>query len=396
MKAVASPLAALPAIAALAALLGPAPYAGALELSGSVIGTLGYVALRNGPFYPDAHAALPDYAAFTSISVAAEAGESSRLSFEARCTVDAVDPSLSFEVLRAYAEARIGEILRFGLGRRIVGFGCGLIWNPVNALDLPRDPFDRSAPRPGLDGAFASLDFGAAAGFPLSLSLQVLPPPFEAGIDASESTFAAQSYLYLAGVELGVVGSCADPAGDRPRWSAGLWGTIDLAGLVLGIETAWGKSDLLPRPDAAGLPVADADPRLSALLTASLRRGELFFYAEGLYSGAGLSGSEVERIRLAPSDALPAYAYVSGPGAIGAWHAAAGFEWSRGNLDFGLGALLSVEEIAGAVSGTASWAVDDTAVLKLEGILPWRGDRISEYDFFPFSWTVALSVEAYF
>jgi hypothetical protein len=387
---------AMVAIAALTVLLAAAPCAGGLEISGSVTGSLGYVALRNSLFYPDAHYVLPDFAAFTSVRVAAEAGEASRLSLEARCTLDAADGSLDFELLRAYAEAKIGEILRFGIGRRLVGFGCGLIWNPVNALDPPRNPFDRSAPRPGLDGAFARLDFGAAAGFPLSFCLQVIPPPFEAGIDASESTVAAQSYLYVAGLELGVVGSCADPAGDRPRWSAGLWGTVDLAGLVLGVETAWGKSDLLPRPDAAGLPVADADPHLSALATASLRRGDFFLYIEGLYSGAGLSTSEAQRIRLAPSEALPAYALVSAPGAIGAWHAAAGFEWSRGDLGFGLGALLDLEELAGGVSGSASWAVDDTAVLRLQGIVPWRLDRISEYDFFPYSWTVALSVEAYF
>ncbi len=384
------------AIMALAALLAAAACAGALEISGSVIGSAGYFALRSGPFYPDAHAALPDYAAFTSVSVAAEAGEASRLTLEVRCTVDAVDGSLSFEILRAYAEARIGDFFRFGLGRRIVGFGCGLVWNPVNAIDAPRNPFERSAVRPGLDGAFASLDLGAATRFPLSLHVQAIPPAFETGIDASESTLAAQAYLYLAGIELGAVGSCADPAGDRPRWSAGLWGTVDLAGLVLGIETAWRKSDLLPRPDATGLPVVDTDPHLSALVSASLRRGDFFVYAEGLYSGAGLSSSEAERVRSAPSGALPAYAFVSAPGALGAWHAAAGFEWSRDDLAFGLGALTDVQGLAGAVSGTASWAVDDLAVLKLGGILPLRSGRICEYDFLPYSWTVALSVEVYF
>ncbi len=140
----------------------------------------------------------------------------------------------------------------------------------------------------------------------------------------------------------------------------------------------------------------DADPHLSALLTASLRRGDFFFFIEGLYSGAGLSELEAERIGSAPSQYFPDYAYVSNPGAIGAWHAAAGLEWSRDELAFGLGTLLDVEEIASAVSGTASWAVDDTAVLKLKGIVPWGLERISEYDFSPYSWTVALSVEAYF
>jgi hypothetical protein len=310
--------------------------------------------------------------------------------------IDAVDRSLSFEILRAYAEARRGDYFAFGLGRRIVGFGCGLIWNPVNGVDTPRNPFDRNASRPGMDAAFSSLDLGKATGFPLSLSVQAFPPPFEAGIDIAELTVAAQAYLYIGGVELGLVGDCTDPAGDRPRWSAGAWGTVDLAGLVLGFEAAWRKTDMIPRPDALGLPVVDADPRLSALATASLRVGDFFIYAEGLYSGAGLSMAEAQRVSSAPAAVLPAYAFIASPGSVGEWHAAAGFEWSRDEWACGVGALWDIEETAGAVSSTGSWAVDDRAVLQLKGAIPMRGENISEYDFLPYGGTVSVSVEVYF
>ena len=134
--------------AASAAVSAAAQSEDGLEISGSVIGSAAYRELRNCAFYPDADAALSDYAAFTTAGIAVEAGERSRLSFEARCRIDAVDRSLSFEILRAYAEARIGDFVAFGLGRRIVGFGCGLIWNPVNGVDTPRNPFDRNASRP--------------------------------------------------------------------------------------------------------------------------------------------------------------------------------------------------------------------------------------------------------
>jgi hypothetical protein len=367
-----------------------------LEISGSVIGSAAYRELRDCAFYPDADAALSDYAAFTTASLAVEAGKRSRLSFEARCRIDAVERSLSFEILRAYAEARIGDYMAIGLGRRIGGFGCGLIWNPVNGVDTPRNPFDRNAPRPGTDAAFASLDLGKATGFPLSLSVQAFPPPFEPGIDIAELTVAAQAYLYIGGVELGLVGDCADPAGDRPRWSAGAWGTVDLAGLVLGFEAAWRKTDMIPRPDAIGLPVADADPRLSALATASLRIGDFFIYAEGLYSGAGLSTAEAQRVSTAPAAVLPAYAFITSPGSVGEWHAAAGFEWSRNEWTCGVGALWDIEETAGAASATGSWAVDDTAVLQLKGAIPMRSENISEYDLLPYGWTVSVSVEVYF
>ncbi|MCX6634565.1 MAG: hypothetical protein NT090_05695, partial [Acidobacteria bacterium] len=314
------------------------------EISGSVIGSAAYRELRNRAFYPDVDAELSDYAAFTTAGIAVEAGDRSRLSFEARCRIDAVDRSLSFEILRAYAEAKMGDYLAIGLGRRIAGFGCGLIWNPVNGVDTPRNPFNRNASRPGMDAAFASLDLGKATGFPLSLSVQAFPPPFEAGIDIAELTVAAQTYLYIGGVELGFVGDCADPAGDRPRWSAGAWGTVDLAGLVLGFETAWRKTDMIPRPDAGGLPVADADPHLSALVTASFQIGDFFIYAEGLYSGAGLSMAEAQRVSSAPAAVLPAYAFITTPGSIGEWHAAAGFEWARGEWACGVGALWDIEE----------------------------------------------------
>ncbi len=382
--------------AASAAVSAAAQSENGLEISGSVIGSAAYRELRNCAFYPDADAALSDYAAFTTAGIAIGAGERSRLSFEARCRIDAVDRALSFEILRAYAEAKIGDFIAFGLGRRIVGFGCGLIWNPVNGVDTPRNPFDRNALRPGMDAAFASLDLGKATGFPLSLSVQAFPPPFQEGIDIAELTVAAQAYLYLGGVELGLVGDCADPAGDRPRWSAGAWGTVDLAGLVLGLEASWRKTDSIPRPDAGGLPVADADPHLSALATASFRIGDFFIYAEGLYSGAGLSLAEARLVSSAPAAVLPAYAFITSPGSIGEWHAAAGFEWSRNEWACGVGALWDIEETAGAASATGSWAVDDRAVLRLRGAIPMRNENISEYDFLPYGWSVSVSVEVYF
>jgi len=209
-------------------------------------------------------------------------------------------------------------------------------------------------------------------------------------------TVAAQAYLYIGGVELGLVGDCADPAGDRPRWSAGAWGTVDLAGLVLGFEAAWRKTDMIPRPDAGGLPVADADPHLSALATASFRIGDFFLYAEGLYSGAGLSMAEAERVRSAPVAVLPDFAFIVSPGSIGEWHAAMGFEWSRDEWAWGIGALWDIEETAGAVSATGSWAVDDTAVLRLRAAIPILSETISEYDFSPCGWSVSASVEVYF
>jgi hypothetical protein len=361
-----------------------------------VIGSAAYRELRNCAFYPDADAALSDYTAFTTAGIALAAGERSRLSFEARCMIDAVDRSLSFEILRAYAEARLGDYGAIGLGRRIAGFGCGLIWNPVNGVDTPRNPFDRNASRPGMDAAFASLDLGWTTGFPLSLSVQAFPPPFEAGIDIAKLTVAAQAYLYIGGVEIGLVGDCADPAGDRPRWSAGAWGTADLAGLVLGFEAAWRKTDMIPLPDAGGLPVADADPHLSALANASFRIGDFFLYAEGLYSGAGLSTAEAERVRSAPAAVLPDYAFITSPGFIGEWHAAMGFEWSRDEWACGVGALWDIAETAGAVSATGSWAVDDMAVLQLKGVIPMRNENISEYDFLPYGWMVSATVAVYF
>ena len=366
------------------------------DISGSVIGSAAYRVVQDCAFYPDAAAALSDYLASTTASIALEAGERSRVSFAARCTIDAADRSLSFEILRAFAEAKLGEYVSIGLGRRIAGFGCGLIWNPVNGVDAPRNPFDRIASRPGMDAAFASLDLGEAAGFPLSLSVQAFPPPFEPGIDIAELTVAAQTYLYLGGVELGLVGDCADPAGNRPRWSAGAWGTVDLAGLVLGFEVAWRKTDTIPRPDAGGLPVADADPHLSALATASIRFGDFFLYAEGRYSGAGLSTAEAERVRSAPPAVLPRYAFIASPGSVGAWHAAAGCEWSRDEWTCGVGALWDIEESAGAVSAAGSWALDDAAVLRGRAAIPLRSTTISEYDFLPYRWLVSVSVEVYF
>jgi hypothetical protein len=382
--------------AASAAVSAAAQSEDGLEISGSVIGSAAYRELRNCAFYPDADAALSDYTAFTTAGIALAAGERSRLSFEARCMIDAVDPSLSFEILRAYAEAKIGDFLSFGLGRRIAGFGCGLLWNPANGVDTPRNPFDRNASRPGMDAAFASLDLGKATGFPLSLSVQAFPPPFEAGIDIAKLTVAAQAYLYIGGVEIGLVGDCADPAGDRPRWSAGAWGTADLAGLVLGFEAAWRKTDMIPRPDAGGLPVADSDPHLSALATASFQIGDFFIYAEGLYSGAGLSMAEAERVSSAPAAVLPDYAFITSPGSVGKWHAAAGFEWSRDEWACGIGALWDIEETAGAVSVTGSWAVDEMTVLRLRGAIPMRNEKVSEYDFLPCGWSVSASVEVYF
>jgi hypothetical protein len=392
-----APIRALFALAAVSVAVSAAAQSeGGLSISGSVIGSAAYLGLRDSAFYPDADAALSDYAASTTAGLSADAGDGSRLSFEARCTADAVDRSLSFEVLRAYAEARIGDYLSIGLGRRLVGFGCGLVWNPVNGIDAQRNPLDRSASRPGLDAAFTSLDLGKATGFPLTLSVQAFPPPFEAGIDMAEGTLAAQAYVYLGGIELGLVGDCADPAEDRPRWSAGAWGTADLAGLVLGFEAAWRKSDRIPRPDDMGLPVVDDDPRWSALATASLRSGDFFFYAEGMYSDAGLSLSEAGRVDAAPVAVLPAYAFIVNPGSVGKWHAAAGIEWSLDEWACGLGALWDVEETAGALSATGSWAVDDTAVLRIQGVIPMRNEKISEYDFLPYGWMVSASVEAYF
>ncbi len=367
-----------------------------LSLSGSIIGGAAYMGLRDSAFYPEADAVLPDYAAFTTAGFSAEAGERSRMSFEARARLDAVDRSLSFEVLRAYAEAKLGDYVSVGIGRRLVGFGCGLVWNPVNGIDAARNPFDRSAARPGMDAAFASLDLGRATGFPLSLSAQAYPPPFTAGVDIATGTLAAQAYVYIGGVEAGLTGDCADPAGGRPRWSAGAWGTVDIAGLVLGIEAAWRRSDRTPKPDDLGLPVIDVDPRLSALATASMRSGDFFFYLEGLYSEAGLSLSEADRVEAAPAAVLPAYAYIANPGSVGAWHAAAGLEWSRDEWACGLGALWDVEETAGAVSAAGSWAVDDVAVLRIRGMIPMRYQEISEYDFLPYDWTVSASVEVYF
>lgn len=382
--------------AALAAVPASAQSGDGLDVSGSVIGSAAYRELRDCAFYPDADAALSDYLAATTAAIALEAGERSRLSFAARCTIDAVDRSLSFEILRAFAEARLGEYVTIGLGRRLTGFGCGLIWNPVNGVDAARNPFDRTASRPGMDAAYASLDLGEATGFPLSLSVQAFPPPFEPGIDIAKSTVAAQAYLYLGGIEMGLVGDCADPAGDRPRWSAGAWGTVDLAGLVLGFEAAWRKTDTIPRPDAGGLPVTDTNSHLSALATASFRIGDFFLYAEGRYSDAGLSTAEAERVRSAPPAVLPSFAFIASPGSVGAWHAAAGVEWSRDEWACGVGALWDIEESAGAVSATGSWALDDATVIRGKAAIPLPSTTISEYDFLPYRWSVSLSVEVYF
>jgi hypothetical protein len=367
-----------------------------LWISGSVAGSAGYLLLRDCAFYPDADAALSDFSGFTTAGLSAEAGERSRLSFEARCRINAVDRTLSFEILRAYAEARLGDYVSLGIGRRLVGFGCGLIWNPVNGMDAQRNAFDRGASRPGLDAVFATLDLGKAVGFPLTFAAEAFPPPFTAGVDLAKGTIAAQAYLYAGGVELGVVGDCADPSGDLPRWSAGAWGTVDIAGIVMGFEAAWRKTDRIPRPDAMGLPVTEDSPMLSALATASFRTGDFFLYAEGLYAEAGFTEDEAERVRGAPPAVLPAYAFISNPGSVGKWHAAAGVEWARDEWTLGMAGLWDVEETAGAVSASASWAPDDAAVLRIKGVVPLRYQAISEYDFLPYGWTASASVEVYF
>ncbi len=367
----------------------------ALQISGSIEGNAAYLGLKNGAFYPHAHASLADYAASTISSVTVDAGERSRLSFEGRGTIDAVDRTVSFEVMRAFAEARIGEYLTFGLGRRFFGFGCGLVWNPVNGVDVPRNPLDRKAERPGRDAAFASLNLTAAMGFPLSISAQAFPPAFSEGVDVVESTVAVQTYAYLGGFEIGITADYADPSGEGSFWSTGAWGTVDLAGLVFGFETALRKNQVL-RPDDAGLPAMDEDPRFLALLTASVRTGDFFVYAEGLYSGAGLSVSEARRIHSAPASVLPAYAFVMNPGAIGKWHAAAGFEWSKDDLTLGLAALFDIEEAGAAVCPTAAWALDDMTVISVESIVSLGCVRTCEYDFLPYGWTIQMSVEVYF
>lgn len=368
----------------------------ALEISGSLEGSAAYLSLRDSAFYPDARGSLADYAASTISSVSVEAGRRSRLSFEGRGTIDAVERSVTFEVMRAYAEARTGDYVSFGLGRRFFGFGCGLFWNPVNGVDVARNPFDRKAERPGRDAAFASVSFATATGFPLSVSVQAFAPPYSEGVKVEESQVAVQTYAYLRGLELGVAADYADPAAEGSFWSAGAWGTADVAGLVLGFETAVRKSDKVFRPDDAALPVMDADPRFLALLTASIRLGDFFVYAEGLYGGAGLSGSEARRIGSAPSSQLPAYAFAMEPGAIGRWHAAAGFEWSPDDVSLALAALMDIEEVGGALCPTASWAIDAVTVLKLESIVPLGSVRVCEYDFLPYRWTVQISVEVFF
>jgi hypothetical protein len=194
-----------------------------------------------------------------------------------------------------------------------------------------------------------------------------------------------------------MVGHVSAP-GDAPRrWSLGSWGTVDIAGVVLGFEASLHKSDRVFRPDGSGTPRTVDEALPSALVTASYRVGDFFLFAEGSYSEAGLTEAEASRIGSGPiADPIAFASYLCVPGSIGRAHAAAGIEWSLDPVSAGISALYDIEEGSGAAMLAASWAVDDAAHIGIKARLPFRSGRVSEYDFSLLSWSAGLNCEVFF
>jgi hypothetical protein len=327
----------------------------------------------------------------------AASGEGERGLVEAVCVLDEESGGLSARLLRASVTAPLSDLLSLRLGRQLIGFGCGLVWNPANALDPAREPFDREAPRQGVDAAMLVLDLAPLLGRPLSLSLEAAAPEDGRRSRPSEWTAAAQLYLYEGGAELSLFGDCRSPQGLGSLWSAGAWGSLEFAGIVLGIEAAWRRSERVFSLDPYGSFVSDTAPALSALADLSARRGDFFVFAEGYYSEANLGPREAGMIgRAAARDTAALLALAAQPGSIGRLHAALGLEWAAEPFGAGATAIFDIEEGAAACGLSWLWAPAKDLELRLEASMPFRSALVSEYDFSPLRWAARLVLEAYF
>lgn len=374
----------------------------ALEFSGCVEYLLSYGSLNASALNPGNMLGIDRYSGYLEgrATLAAGMDQESRAGVrtELRYRYNYLAGHGEMAIDQAYLLVRPIALLQMRAGRQRIGFGTGYLWSAVNNLDIARDPYTPGKYTQGIDALRGTLDLATVVSRPLSLSVEAVLPPDYRHTPLSQSTLGVQAYALFGMVEVGAAVSYRARERNPDDMLAGAYGSVDIAGFILGIEGSLSRRGA----DTSAL-VPHRTPEFRPIAVLSLNRrvsSNSFAVLEYSYNDHNLSGTDLDtlvaRTRASPESTPDALAKLV-PGQTGKHNAFATVSRDfGGHVTSALSVLVRFDRPGGFVYPQVSWNAIDNLTVTLEGLVTFTGGQRNEYSLGLYNLAASLRAQYFF
>jgi len=177
------------------------------------------------------------YYGYNELKILLDDTKTNRFYLEDRIRYDFINNIYTNSLDQAYVLISPTEIFSFKLGRQRIDFGVGYLWSAVNNIDKPKDIYNPTKYKFGVDGIKTSFDLTKFLNLPSNLSFCVVLTTNIFSSDLSKSKFGLQTYsLLFENLEFGFVSSYNKQNSDN--YLVGIYTSYDLKGFILAAEYA--------------------------------------------------------------------------------------------------------------------------------------------------------------
>jgi hypothetical protein len=353
-----------------------------VDFSGFVDSTFSYVERNDNSVLTNIFASYPNYSFYSTLKLSAK---SDNFSVVGRAFVDYVYLTNSFYFDEFYLNFSVFDLVSFKVGRQVLGFGVGYLWNPANSFDLPKDLFSMDKYRIGVDAIKVNFDFSKFTDVPFNISTFLLPPVWEANsrIDLSYSKVGAYSYVFINPFEFGFTAGYQRLTNDREDVAFGVFCSVDVLGSIVGVEASASRKNEVFFINQSGEITNYSDFFMQSLVTFNRRISEKSFLVfEYYYNNFGFSNEEVERL----FDTLKTNVFVLSkfydrftPGNLSKNNVFVGVSWEViENLGVSLSALCNLDRLGVLLYPVVSYSISDNFDVSFEVSINFASDKRSE------------------
>ncbi len=267
-----------------------------VDFRGFVDTTFSYIDKNSSSVLTNIFRSFPSYSFFSTLKVSCR-GEN--FSVIGRVFADYVSLTNSFYFDEFYVNFSAFDFVSFRVGRQVLGFGVGYLWNPVNDFDVPKSLFSIEKYRVGVDALKVNFDISEFAGLPFNFSFLFLPQVFTTNseVGLSNSKFGFYSYAFVNPFEFGFVASYQKLTNDKEDVSFGVFCSVDVLGSIVGMEAVASRRNEVFFINQDGDVTNHSDFLVQSLVSFNRRISEKSFLVfEYYYNNFGFSNEEVDRL----------------------------------------------------------------------------------------------------
>ncbi|OGS23159.1 MAG: hypothetical protein A2252_02800 [Elusimicrobia bacterium RIFOXYA2_FULL_39_19] len=325
-----------------------------------------------------------------------------KITIDARARYDSMLEKSEGLLDQAYIILEPADYLKFKLGRQKIGFGVGYLWNPVNDLDIKKDAYNPEKYSQGIDVLRFTHDFTSFLDRPFSFNFEFIPPTETQEINNLQyARTGAQFYLLTNDIELGLLGSYKKNLNYSDNSLIGVYTSVDIGGMILGMEYAQANKPELVYFTNTGL-TNKIGWETQAIVNLNRRITEKsFIMLEYFYNGFGYDETDFSNMLNLINSSYALYAPVAlgtlNPGYLSKNYIFCTLSYDlTDNLGFSFSTLGNLDRPGGFVYPQFSWTKLKNTTISLEGISNISSDKQSEFSLSPYSSMLLLRTQYFF